>query len=876
MQLKKSEAALKWWIQFITENAKTAVAAISILTIAIGYFAATSIGINTDTEDMLSPDLAFRQNAKELDRAFPQFDDNIVIVLDGGNADLLADAADVLAGELAKFPGLYGRVFAPEGLPFFTKNGFLYLSTDELESLVARLNDAQPFIGKLWNDPTLPGLFGTLRLILKESAEKKDKTDIPALGEMLKATVQVIRAQIAGERKYLSWRELIAGKDVPESRKYRTIVLQPRLNYRALQPGGDVINRLRKTFSDLALEDKFGVRARLTGSVALEHEELASVVDGLGLAGVLSFSLVVLLLIWGLKSLKLSAAVLLTLIVGLIWTAGFAAWAVGTLNLISIAFAVLFIGLSVDFGIHYTLRFREAMIAGSRARGALVEAGGDVGGALILSALAAAIGFLAFVPTDYIGLAELGIIAGGGMFIALAANVTLLPALLMLTSSRIGQTRSAQNSYEPGIGNKYRWNRPLGFIVGAAGIIGLILLPEVRFDFDPLNLKDRNSESVATLFALAEANDEGPYRIEFLARDIEKAREFAQSLENMETVKSAFSINDLIPSMQEAKLEIAETLGFTLAPSLSIQPERRSSNHADRLSAFQDLRGFVNRANNSDYDKKLLTEIDNLLAALDDFATKFNLSKTGLEELETRLTSTLVKRLLELRHALEVSKIDLNSLPEELISRQIAEDGRAKVTVTPKADMTDRKALTRFVSEVRTVAPNAAGSPVTILEAGRVVVEAFVQAALWAFLLIAALVIVITKNTKEVLLIFAPLLVAASLTMAVSVLADLPFNFANVIVLPLLFGLGIASAIHLVMREKSTGGKLSAMNTSTPRAVVFSALTTIGSFASIALSSHPGTASMGVLLTIAIILTLICTLTVLPALLSVLPLGNSR
>ncbi len=196
------------------------------------------------------------------------------------------------------------------------------------------------------------------------------------------------------------------------------------------------------------------------------------------------------------------------------------------------------------------------------------------------------------------------------------------------------------------------------------------------------------------------------------------------------------------------------------------------------------------------------------------------------------------------------------------------------VTAKPKADLTDRAALAQFVAEVRSIAPEAAGSPVTILEAGRVVVEAFVQAALWAFIAIALLIIAITRSPKEILLIFAPLFVAASLTMAVSVLADLPFNFANVIVLPLLFGLGIASAIHLVMREKSAGA--GAMATSTPRAVVFSALTTIGSFASISLSGHPGTASMGVLLTIAITLTLVSTLTLLPALMAVFQIRKAQ
>jgi len=858
-----TEAALKGWIGFITRNAAAAVVLIAVLTAGTGYFAASHIGVNTNTEDMLSPDLEFRKNAKAMDQAFPQFDDNMVIVLDGANADLMADAAKLLTGALAKSPDIYGLVFDPEGLAFFARNGFLYLSKTELESLVGRLNDAQPFIGRLWNDPTLPGLFGTLHLILEQSDKASDKGESASLGGVLKETEAVIRAAVAGQRKSLGWRNLIAGEDGSGGNIFRAIILKPSLDYGSLQPGGAVIDRLRGLFAELQLAEKYQVRARLTGSVALEYEELESVVDGLGLAGALSFSLVIALLIWGLKNLKLAGAVLLTLIAGLIWTAGFAAAAVGTLNLISVAFAVLFIGLSVDFGIHYSLRYAEALDAGAMAGDALAEAGGDVGGALILSAVAAALGFLSFVPTDYIGLAELGIIAGGGMFIALAANLTLLPALLMLAP--VAATRIAAVAVARQAG--YRWTRPLGLAVGACGLIGLVLIQQVRFDFDPLNLKDRQSESVATLFDLMDANGSGPYQIEILADDVGHASRLSALLGKLPSVKSAISVNDLIPEDQEIKLEIAETLGFTVAPSLSLEPERRRSSHADRLAAMQDFQGFLEKQRNPGATQTLA-------AALRDFAAKFHSEPKQLQDLEARLTGTLVNRMVELRQALDASAIHMGALPAALRSRQIAKDGRAMVTVKPRADLTDRARLAEFVAEVRSLAPNAAGSPVTILEAGRVVVEAFVQAALWAFIAIALLVITLMRSLREILLIFAPLAVAAGLTMAVSVLADLPFNFANVIVLPLLFGLGIASAIHMVMREKSEPS--GAMATSTPRAVVFSALTTIGSFASISLSGHPGTASMGVLLTIAITLTLVSALTVLPALLAIFPVGKSQ
>ncbi|MEE9544628.1 MAG: MMPL family transporter, partial [Rhodospirillales bacterium] len=235
-------------------------------------------------------------------------------------------------------------------------------------------------------------------------------------------------------------------------------------------------------------------------------------------------------------------------------------------------------------------------------------------------------------------------------------------------------------------------------------------------------------------------------------------------------------------------------------------------------------------------------------------------------DLENRLLSSLPRRLLMLKQSLEAEPISIETLPESLKKRHVAADGRARVEVYPKENMKDREALARFVGAVRKLAPQASGSPVVIFEAGKVVVAAVGDAAVLAVVMISVLLAVILKSFKDVVLVFMPLLLAVLLTIATSVLLGLSFNYANVIVLPLLFGLGVASGIHLVLRRRNEGDTAGIFVTSTPRAVVFSGLTTIGSFGTIALSGHPGTSSMGLLLAISITLTLACTLVVLPAL----------
>ena len=397
----------------------------------VGYYVATNIRINTDTADMLSSELPFRRQSQAVSEAFPQFSDTILIVIDGETPDLAEDTAAALTARLRERPDLFGEVYDLLGEPFMRRNGLLYLDVDELFDVSDRLAEAQPFLGTLWRDPSLRGLFRMLELVIDETLKEDGSVPIE-IGTALDAMAAVVGAQAAGRFGTLSWQDLMTGDAGGKSENRRFIVIQPTLDFGSLQPAAAALGAVRDLARDMQLDDAHGVRVRLTGSAALAHEELQSVEEGMGLAAILSLTLVVGLLLVGLRSPRLAAATLATLVMGLIWTAGFATLALGQLNLISVAFAVLFIGLSVDFGIHFGLRYKEGIDRGAGHAAALREAAAGVGGALMLCAVTAAIGFYSFLPTAYVGLAELGLIAGTGMFIALFANTTVLPALLTL------------------------------------------------------------------------------------------------------------------------------------------------------------------------------------------------------------------------------------------------------------------------------------------------------------------------------------------------------------------------------------------------------------------------------------------------------------
>ncbi len=815
-----------------------------------GNYVLDNLKINTDTTDMLSPDLPFRQNSNELSKAFPQFSDNLVVVLEGTNPDLLDDGAQALAARIRQQPQIFGPLFDPAGLDFFRTNGLLYMDVEELEDLTASLARAQPFLGTLWRDASLPRLFE----LLGQALETKDQAKLPQLDAMLDAITTTLRAQMEGRPGRLSWQRLMQGKEPSQKTARRIMVLKPRLDFASLRPGEESMEKLRAIARDLRLSENFGVRMRLTGSVALAHEELASVVDGLGLAGLVSLTLVLGLLLWGLRSPRLVLATLVTLIAGLIWTATFAIAVIGTFNLISVAFAVLFIGLSVDFGIHFCLRYKEEIQAEAGTPAALRGAAEKIGGALSLTALAAGIGFFSFLPTDYLGLAELGVIAGTGMGIALFCNLTLLPAMIALLPPGPGNaTRPAAHFFDlKAMAGQHR--RAILGLAALAGLAAAIALPQARFDFDPLNLKDRSTESVATLFDLMEDRSQGPYSITVLTPGPAQAEAIAKKLSGLPEVDGTTSLAQFIPKNQARKLEMIESAAFFLAPALADGNRAPPPTDEARAKSIRDLMGKLDGASA-------------LAKTLKDFTAK----PVALTTLETRLLTGLPGRLLALRQSLDAEEITLKTLPPGLIRRQVAEDGRARLEVHPKEDLRDRNSLAQFVRAVRAHAPQATGAPVVILEAGQAVLASFFQAGLLTLLAITLVLALLFARLREILLIFAPLVLAGLLTVAAGLIFDLPFNFANVIVLPLLFGLGVAGGVHFVSRERAGGDTQAVLASSTPRAVTFSALTTIGSFGSIALSSHPGTASMGLLLTIAIILVLISTLLVLPALMATWP-----
>lgn len=870
--------ALVRWVRLVCQHAVLVSAGFVCATLAAGFYAGTHLGILGGTDALLDADLPFKQAEQRYYEAFPILYENMFVVIDADTPERAGEAATALAERLRAEPELFRAVYLPGGGDFFEQHAFLYLDTAQLEQLADRLAEAQPFLAELARDGSLRGL--AAMLTRGTQAVRDGDVGGDRLRVIFERVASALEASGSDAPQPVSWAEVLSPDGISVDARRRFLLMQPVLDFTSLQPARRPILEVRKIARELGLDRASGVTVRITGDVALSHEELDGLRKQAAAAGVASFLLVAAILIAALRSLRLTLFTLVTLIVGLVLTAGFTAVSVGHFNMISVAFAVLFIGLGVDFGIHFCMRYRELIDRGHAHAQALDLTVHSVGTSLVLCASTTAIGFFAFVPTDFLGVAELGLISGVGMFISLFCTLTLLPALLSLPPlPRTSDTRQPLDWSGMTVAtlplSHPRAVRTFALVVA---LFAIFVLPRARFDNNPLNVRDPSSESARTFAELLDKGSSSPWSLNAIAPDLASAEALAEKLRKLESVDRVVTVSDYVPEEQQEKLEIIEDVLLFLTPLPRSDEDLVRPSSDEAWLALQRLEAELSRLLADPLDPALTPAARSLRTALADFIARVAgtpEAPVALEQLETTLLGSLPEQLRTLEAALGAGRVTLENLPEALLQRMVAADGRARVEIFPTRNLRDQGAMARFVDEVRAIEPNVAGSASEIVESGRVVVTALRQALLAAVVAIALLLLVLWRRIDAAALVLAPLLLSAVLTVAAAVLLEIPFNFADVIVLPLLLGIGVDSGIHLVHRAR-TEGTADLLRTSTARAVAYSALTTIASFGTLGFASHRGLATLGQLLTLGVGITIVCNLVVLPALVTLHPPRPAR
>ncbi len=813
--------------------------------VAAAWFAATHFAMSTDTAQLIAPTVDWRRDEIALDTGFPQNRDLIAVVVDGATPEAAEIAAATLADRLARDHAHVRSVRRPDATPFLRRNGLLLGSTADVRSTTAALIAAQPFLGPLAADPSLRGVMTGLSTVLtgvaNGSATWHDVAKpIAALGTAMDAVV-------AGQPATFSWIDLFdsgSGKLKPPRR--RIVVVQPVLDYSALKPGEAAGDAIREAARGL------DARIRLTGAVPLADEEFSSLEDHAWLVGGVMLASMLGVLTVAVRSTRMVAAITVVTLAGLVVTTALGLALVGRFNLISVAFIPLFVGLGVDFGIQLSVRFRAEAQDGDVAA-ALRRAADGLGGSLALAATAVALGFIAFLPTDYVGVSELGVIAAAGMVVALLLSVTALPALLVVLRPRArGLPGLALERTESWL---LRHRRAVLWAFGLSLAGSVALLPWVVFDFNPYHLRNPRGPAMATLIDLTQDPDRTPNTVEVLTRDPTGT---AARLAKLPEVRQVVTLDSFVPDDQPAKLALIadarELLDLSLNPFDTPPPP-------DDVATLAALRKVAAQLRTAAPAQPAAAR---LAGALDRLAVGPPALRAKADAV---VAAPLAVLLDQTRSLLLAGPVTRATLPPDLRADWIAAGDRGveRVEVFPAGDASDNATLKHFAAAVLAQAPHATGPAISTQAAARTIAGAFVRASIYGILAISLLLFVVLRSVREVAFTLAPVVLSGFLTLATCVLIGQPINFANIIAFPLLFGVGVAFHIYFVMAWRS--GATGLLTSSLARAVLFSALATGTAFGSLWLSRHPGTASMGKILMISLAWTLVCALIFEPALL---------
>jgi uncharacterized protein len=820
------------------------IAAALLLAAVSAIYTARHFAIDTDINDLLSAKLPWRQQEIAFNKAFPQTVDLILVDIEAATPEAAASASRELQRGLADKPALFRSVRDELDSPFFHRNGLLFLPPDQVKHFTGQLVTAKPTIEELASDPSLKGLTQVLGGILGYA--KQGFLSLDSMARPLNQAAATLESVAQGHAAEFSWKTLFQGNPQPLD-GHRFIEVWPVLDHNALEPGGRAAAAIREIVKQLDLRSKFGADVTLTGPVIISDNEFAGVHEGIALNSAVTGGIVLLILWLALRSARLVAAVALNIGVGLAITAAGGILMVGALNPISLAFAVLFVGLGADFAIQYTVRYRAERHDTNDLKRALVGSAEWVGIPLTLAAGAAAAGFLSFTPTAYSGLAQLGVIAGFGMVVAYLTSLTLLPALIRAFNPPPEPKPLTIMMMAPVDAFLKRHRIAVIIITVLVVAAGLPALSKLQFNFNPLSLENQSSPTLTSIFRLGKVVPLNTAKVLVQPDDVGSV---VAKLGAVPEVAATWTLDSLVPANQDQKLPAIEAAEKTLGPILRTSPRAAPSDQDNvaalkqSVEALRDAAG-QNSGSGADAARRLADAISKLAQA--DAAQRARVTEAFVHPLQLDLG--------DIGQSLMAEPVTRASLPTDLVRDWVAPDGRARIEVWPKGDANDNANIIRFAHAVQAVEPGATGEAVSSTEWGGTIVKAFAEAAALALLSIALLLWIVLRRFTDVLVTLTPLLVAGIVTLEICGLAGFQLNYANIIALPVLLGIGVAFKIYYVTAWRR--GESNFLESVLTRAVFYSTLLTATAFGSLWLSNQPGISSMGKLLA----LSLVCTLT---------------
>jgi len=859
------------------------------------YYSATHLDFRTSRSDLVASDQKLIARSQKLDQAFGSRDGLMVVAENHSPSHSIA-FAEALAAELRHYPQQFPELFYRLNPEKFKHWALLYLPTEDLAKLKTNLTDNRHFLEGLAAKPNLTRFFQLINEEITRSMighlftdfleEKKAEDKLPNLA-LLTATLRQLDLQLAGEKSYFSpFNSLFPGDFADLSQegyiftandKYLLFLITPEpdgytTSARTLALLRQCVARVQAHFPQL--------QAGVTGPTALEADEMSGAMKDIALATWLSLLGQMLLLILFLRSLKRPLMESLTLVIGLCWAFGAATLVVGHLNLLSIIFAPLMLGLAIDFGIHWFCRLEEEQ---EDPRHCTLEtlscALRRAAPGITYAALAAALCFFPLIFTGFKGLAELGEILSLGMLLMLVATLFVLPSLVKIAD----RCRPALVPHECGHPRPFlslAWKRPGIIVLLGLGVMALggYSLRHVGFDLNPLHLQNQKTESVVWEMKLLKDSRYSTTFGAMTANSLPELEAKTQALKKLNVVSHVESALSFLPSEVKEKQRLLRELD-PIFSQIKFPAKLSNTSSPQELAAVLSRIHFkLSQAQESLEGKegstaKQIREADSLLNKIIPLLNPrpHPESAARLAAFEKRFFADLKEKWDLIPDNIHSTPPTLRDLPPEIKSRFISPQGEFLIRIFPSEDIWQQQPLQKFVKTLRTVDPQVVGDPVLLYHFNRAFRNACLWAAAAALAIITLMLLLLFRSVKLTLLALLPLLVGTGLTLNMMWLLGITFNQANVLFLPLVLGEGIEFGIIILVRWRmEESARAITLPASTAKGVALAALTTTVGFGSLMISGHRGAFSLGLLATVGSISVLLASLSILPAFLRLL------
>jgi len=865
---------------------------------------ATRLEFHTSHLDLVSSGNHYKQLDHAFSREFDDVPERVIVVIRSQDKDRAKAFATTLATRWERDPSI-DKVLYRIPLESLQEKALFYLTAEQLTDLQQKLQQHQDVLQEFAALPTLENL---VSLINRETttalvdhvftgflAEEKPAGATLDL-TFLRTLLQHLNRGLDPQLRYQSiWQELFTGGSDTAShdgflwsddKQLLFVLANPKTDTGEFNPFRKAVQKIRQDVSDL--QHKYpGLDVGITGKAVLETDEMTAAQRDMTVASALSLLGVAIFFVVFFRGVVRPGLVVCTLMLAVGWSLGFTTLTIGHLNIFTIVFVPMLIGLGIDStGIHFLTHFEAERATGKDVRAALEHTFIGTGAGIVTATLTTATAFFALALSDFLGLRELGVITGSGLLLILLATFTCLPAFLVIEERWRGARTATPKALAAEEESRYvvlLYRYPWATLMVSAifVVLSLFALGKIGTDFNLLRLQSERTESVLWAEKIFQSSRRSVLQGELMAQSLEEVERKVALLRRLPSVEKVDSILSVLPTDQTAKLAFIEELRPLLAET-TIQHQAPEAvdlvtlrTILQRLKAKFEVDRAASETSAEEAVDRNLREVQHLIEAF--LARTHDMppaqAQQALMTFQQALRTDLADKLAILQRSLEASPVTIQDLPRELHTRYVGKTGKFRLFVVPAENIWEPQPLARFVRDLQTVDADALGAPVTNFEYMETIKEGYNKASVYAMAGIIFLSFLMFRGALATVLALVPLLVGSVWTLGLMVLFGVQFNMANLLFVPLIIGIGIDNGVHIVHSFRATEkyeGERVPLARSTAKAVTLAALTGIVGFGSLMIASHRGIYSLGLLVSLGISSVLIASLTTLPSLLAIL------